>query len=235
MSTPVTAIPGTFPAGFCPQSPQEFYTEFFRISSWNVASDFTGVIKSNTQPDADNTDKVWYRLNADSSPDKIFIYYNGTWVSPHAVPASSQEIRIWSGNLTALDTYDGGAAGVVTDLSGPMWERATDYDGRFLLGAGTLDGTGDTVNIGDEGGSDQVTLTEANLPTHVVQTKVNRTGTDDLTGAFTGGAGTPQPDPELATITLDSEPVGSDVPTSTIPPYKTIYWIQRTARIYHTP
>jgi len=236
MPTPVTAVPGSFPAGFCPKSSQEFYNEFFRISNWFLPDENTGVIKSSIQPDADNTNKLWYRLNGDQSPDKIFVYYNGTWVSPHAVPANSQEIRIWAGNLTVLETYDGGAPGIVTDLSGPMWERATLYDGKFLLGAGTLDGSGATKNLGDTGGVDEQFLTQGQLPEHTHDLKVNRTPGDDGLGAFTGKDGdTPQPPPEENAQTLVTESVGNGDVVPTIPPFNTIYWIQRTARKFYTP
>lgn len=232
--TPVTLIPGTLPDGYCFRGYQILYNDFFNLGTAFLAGQYRTYNYGNSEPVANDRDKPWRRLNVDGSPDRWYDYFNGEWVAPYEVPASSDERRIWVGAAVDLESYDGGSAGAVTATTGPFWEVDTDFAQRVPLGVGTLPLSGTVVNVGDTGGVDQVTLTTAQMPSHLhtisnaFAAQVGAGG-----GAIVGFAGTGTG--VVATSPVNTNATGGGQPHSNIPPYIGVYFIKRTARIYRTP
>lgn len=233
----LTLQPGTLDNVSCyPATPQALYAEMFAKGRALLGS-ITGIIISATAPAAEFRDRGWLKVDGGQVLG-IFAWSTtlNAWVFPNAEPANPNSvanigvIRWWRGAAADVGTYDGGEAGIVSAISGPMWEIDTEMSGRVPLTPGTLT-SGAVVAVNDTGGSDEVTLAIANIPPHVhtVPLPQNTTadgsngqylissnsGTQD-TGS-TGGSGTP--------------PVTQ--PFTTMPPYIGVYAIKRTARIYY--
>lgn len=141
---------------------------------------------------------------------------------------------MYEGTEASIDTFDGGEAGPVTSISGPMWEKVSELDAKFPLGPGTMPvapaGTGTVIAVGDDGGLEQVQLVEAEMPAHVHvvpgSTTLQGNGDFDVTG---GTAGVPAVYPG----TSDSTSAGGDTAHTNLPPYHAIFFIRKTARLYH--
>lgn len=232
----LTVSKGTVEPGWCPNPSNTWdslLAKFIEKMEVTLPSTYSTLIISSSEPAPEDRDKLWWKLAADLSPDKPYIYFDGAWVSRHLSAASGDERRLWVGTTGALDTYDGGEVGTVSNKTGPMWEVDTAFDAKFLAGPGTFDNAG-TLGVASDMGADQVTLVKANLPSSPLNLTVNRTGGDDgSTGKFTSGSGnaqTPETDP---TSTVQTEDMGSDDPFDIIPPVRGIYVIKRTARIFY--
>lgn len=232
-STPVTLVPGTLPQGFCFQNWQQIYNAFFTLATAFLPGQFRTFNFSDSEPTAENRDKPWLHLNPDGSPDRWFVYFDGAWVWPYEVPASSSERRIWAGSAIALETYDGGSAGAVSATTGPFWEVDTDFEGKMPVGAGELQPSGAIIGVGDTGGVDQVTLSTNEIPAHA-HTIGNAYSVQcgDGSSAIVGFAGTGSAVP-VGNINTSS--TGGGNPHTNMPPYQTVHYIKRTARVFRTP
>lgn len=180
-------------------------------------------------PAAEDRGKPWHRTNSDGTDDGWWTFYNGFWIQKHPMPTGA--IIMWEGAIADIDTYDGGEAGAITNITGPFWERATTLDARSPIGPGTLP-SGTVLNIGDQVGEEKHVLTVAELASHthpfatddgqqvlaqVTSGKVNdinRTGSLDYAFA----------DPPQNT--------GGDQGHNTIGPSLVVNFLRRTARLY---
>jgi hypothetical protein len=229
-----------------------------------LAGDLTGIIISATEPDPEDRDKAWIKLTAAGGPPVIslpYIWYNGKWVARHPDPASGDARRLWIGTTGALQTYDGGDIGAVSDVSGPMWEVDHTFDGRFPVGPGTIPGSapavtiteGATVDSTGAGGEYKHILTEAEgaVGTHTHPFGLTNAGNDDAyfarsgsstvttyTGYYiTGSNGNIVASQTTADLfTLPSGTAGAGVTAAghnNLPPYVGIYVVKRTARIFY--
>lgn len=238
---PTIGVPlniGQLPYACYPSDPQTFYQDMFNRARALYPS-ITGVIISASAPAASDSDKLWIKTTG-GAPVGHFVRFNAQWVWPHEVPASGQERRLWVGNLTDLDTYDGGSSGAVADAVGPFWTRDLAFNDRLLVGVGPTLAPVEATNYGDADAS--ILITEAQLPAHrhfmfstvdgVSQgfpTPTNycsRRGDgyaeDDYVTQGVGGD---------ASIALTSA-VGAGAPVNILNPCRALYIIQRTARIY---
>lgn len=251
-NAPIVFQNGSLPEGFCFTNWQTLFNTFSALLNGYLPGQYNVFNYGNTEPAAEDRGKPWFRLNADGSPDKWYVYFGGAWVSPHPVAAGADEIRMYKGLLADLVNYDGGSAGAVSDNTGPMWEEDTDMRARFPVGPGTLP-SATVIGVGDTGGEEKHSLTEAEMPphTHLV-----------ISSEFAVGVITPDSTNFIARrrnfgasddYTLQAAPAGSEADAgkssevggsgspaavtahNTMPPYRGVYFIKRTARKFYTP
>lgn len=132
----IVATPGTLPEGFCPISEQQRYNQYIDSTTFVLPGNFSSFNIGPDQPTVDNQTKPWYKRSSAGAPSGWYSFYSGAWVKEHPIPASSEVRMMWVGTTAALQTYDGGAVGAVTELSGPMWEVDTAFADKIPVGAG---------------------------------------------------------------------------------------------------
>lgn len=214
------------PEGFCPSWMIEKWPELVSLLSAQLNGSLNTFNYGSSTPDPSDQDKPWLKLDANGYPDgQYWVFNNGFWVKKHPLPVGS--IMLWEGDITAIDTFDGGETAAVSVLTGPMWEQVTGLKGRFPVGAGPLPTSGTIVNPTDTGGEENHTLTLSELPahSHTVNAK------NDESGGTGGDRLRPVTDPNNATVT--SQEVGDDQPHNNMPPYYGIHFIRRTQRQFY--
>lgn len=181
------------------------------------------IIVDDSEPGPSDRDAIWYRLNGDGTPDRIYIYANGSWMSKH--PVATGAIIMYRGTEASIDTFDGGSAGVITPTTGPFWAKVTELNARFPLGIGTLPISSTVVAVGNTGGIEKHTLTVGEMPSHahdVESVVLNASGNEIASGnSYRVG-------------TRVSEEKGGDAAHQNMPPYLGVLFLERTARIFHT-
>lgn len=238
MSTPVNITVGSLSPGTCwPDTPQAFVDMLRTLISGSLNENFPGIYSGPTAPPAEFQDRIWHN----TTNGKDYDYVNGNWQREYDIPTGMGLLMPWSGSDADLATYGGGSA---TD---PLWEIATDYEGRFLLGAGTIPGTspavttvtGATNDSSGQSGEYQHSLTEEEMPPHVHHFVVlDGNSAAGGVGSITSGTlnKTPQQcfagDTENAGGISDggTPPVYTVKPHNTMPPYRAVRWAQRTNR-----
>lgn len=230
---------GQLPYSCYPSDPQTLYADMFNRARALYPS-ITGVVISASAPAASDSDKLWIKTSG-GAPVGQFIRYNAEWVWPHEVPASGNERRLWVGSLVDLDTYDGGAAGAVGAATGPFWTRDTAFNDRLLIGVGPTLAAAVATNYGDADAS--IVLTEAQLPQHAHKlvsptaqpnaNPVTATSYIQQNGGVSGG----NENYQLTASTTEasnglSSNIGSGAAVNILNPCRSLYIIQRTARIY---
>lgn len=237
-NTSIVFTGGTLPEGFCyPSSPQVLFNQFVALLSGYLPGTSNTFNYGNTIPDPDDRNKPWLRLDGSGNPDRWYVFNNGLWISLHPVPASSSIIMWWEGTLDDLKTLDGGVDEAVTATTGPFWQEVTTMQGRFPVHPGTLDMTTSTVvGVGDTGGVAKITLTTDQIPSHHHQLnnlKEDRMSRDDLHVAAFAGSGNPKFGETTTPPTINTADTGGGSAHDNVPPYRGIYAIKRTARIYY--
>lgn len=155
----IVLTPGVLPEGFCPMSEQERYSGYTAATTALLPGNFSSFNMGSSQPTVDNQGLPWIKQNADGSLIGIYTFANGAWARPHEIPPGSNGFRaLWVGTTLELETYDGGAAGAVTDYSGPFWAVDSDFTDKIPVGAGTNAAVGVNANQLSSGASatDQV-------------------------------------------------------------------------------
>lgn len=247
----VTIVPGSFPSGYCwPSSPQDFAIDLAGILTVNL--DYGAAkppLVQNTTPSASQrSTNTW--LNTDTG--HLLRYENavGEWVANHPIPPSDSRRFLFTGLAAAVDTLDGGSAGTVGDAAGPFWEIDTAFAGRFPVGVGTIPGSSTVVAVGGTGGSDQITIAKANLPTDMLSVDLpiigqssvgdpeavvaNTYGSTSISGS---GKAVDSTSSEFAARYYAkgrSEALGTGTALTATQPYIGSYWLKRTSRIYWT-
>lgn len=176
-----------------------------------------------TTPIADNRDKPWFKTNADFTPIDLFAFSNGEWLAKH--PLAPGLVMMYEGAAGTIPTLDGGEAGAVTLFSGPFWEQVTQMDARIPIGPGNLP-SGTAIPVGGDGGSETHQLTIDEMPAHdhsLGNKKVMHQTLGAGVLAQTGGD-------NVSVLTASAE--GGDDPFNIMPPYRGIYFLRRTARLY---
>lgn len=238
-NAPVMFTPGSLPPNYCFTTWQQLYIDMISQLSGFLPGNYSTFNFGNAVPSPDDQDKPWFRLNGDSSPDKWYVYFGGSWVSPHPTSASSSELRLWKGLEADLVTYDGGAAGAVTDTTGPMWVVDHAMDARFPLAPGTLP-SAVIIAVGDTGGEEKHLLLSAE--TGIVGHNHAEMCADAGNNAIGGGGANRRTFGVAGSTTEDSLiKTGSVADASALnshnnmPPYIGRFFIQRTARKFYTP
>jgi len=241
----VVLTAGQLPAGYCWASPQQYLNDIVSVITAALTGNFSGINFGTDTPAPEDQDKPWFRLNADGSPDRWYVFM-GQWISPHPIPPSGQQVIIWKDTESALWSYDGGdgkdpTSNPPTAVSGAMWVRDTDFgsdDGtkcfRFPVGAGknpTAYETNPATSIqpGDEGGDERVVQTLDQLVPHYHPCKKDNIGVS--------GGGTPvlQDDTSLSVAIGNTEnSIGAGDSANNMPPYRGVIFAKRSSRIYLT-
>jgi len=236
----------TIPEGSCPATYNElaqlFASHFFAVQAAGVGKLW---IFSTTKPTLDQAeDYGWYQLDEQGFPIRTYVFANGFWLSKHPILPGQ---TVWSfQNIADILSYDGGdgSSGPVTSNTGPMWQYArvgnlnnlddgTIIKAQFPLvsgpdGVGILP-NGTTINTGDEGGTDQVTLDLENTPKHS-HLITRPTRQDTGTPSWESGVGE---DFSAPTSEVGGRPDGTTKPFSILPPYVVGILIQRTNRTHY--
>lgn len=222
MSRPV--LTQDVPQSFCFTTWQASWASLVGLLS--VSDDPTSYNFGNTTPAAADRDKPWLRTNSDGTPDGWYVYASGAWLKPYAGPGTGV-IVMWEGLEADIPLLDGGEAGAITTTTGAFWERVTTINGRVPIGVGTIPGTSTALAVGDNGGEAEVTLNIDQIPSHdhgIPNKKVVHQVTPSGTLEQTGGD-------DLVTSTFQAE--GGDEAHNNMPPYRALFFIKRSSRIYH--
>lgn len=253
---PIT--PPSLPSGYCyPADPQQFIND--AVGGAVVNFDVTGatvVLKQPSQPLNTQRDKLWYNTTTGHT-----LYYDNptaSWVMPHGEPAGGLAWRIWTGDITTLQTYDGGSIGAAGAVSGPMWEVATAIAGRMPIGAGDLPDHVNgvvSVTVNGTGGHNELTVAKVNLPIDTIDVKtavvgqagVVGAGAEPVVGQTYGSDAISGPgsacDATDSTPGLSGRyytrgqtlPLGDGTALNSVGPYYGVFFIKRTSqRIYYT-
>lgn len=235
------------PANFCPTSEQDRLDKYAQHLTGSLPGGYSTFVIGNAKPNAIDQNKAWFRLDSAGRPDKWYTFANGVWQSPHLVPPGY--IQLYMGDITSIDTFDGGEVATVSATTGPFWEELKDlrasspqpYYGRCavhpdpsgnlitnqtvnLIPAGGT-GTGNRIVYGSTGGEERHQLTEAELAEH------NHTFT-----GFGGNLAAPGSNGFWAVVSAsprDTQNSGGDQPHQNMPPYFGAYYIRRTARTHY--
>lgn len=227
-------VPGTLLPGVCYTTEQERLVDY----AANLQAQLDGMAFYNfgsSKPDPANNAYPWFRTT-----DSRWYYYSGGWISLN--PERDPNIRrVWVGDLTQLQSYDGGDSGAPSDRSGPMWEVDTNAAAKFLVGVGTFAG-GTSVVVGGTVGDDELTLTADHLPdapvvpldgnnaiiaNRTVQKSGAVTGLSSNNGDFTSvSSGGIETD-----VNLKIE--GNNQPIEIIPPGYGIYLLKPSSRLFY--
>lgn len=222
--------PGTLNNPDCyPSTPQALYAEMFEKGR-ALTSTLTGIILSATAPAATDRDKAWFKVSA-GHPIGQFAWDSvlNAWLWPNPYAPSGPGRMMWAGSIADLATFDGGDASADSVISGPMWEVDTDFAGLFPLAPGTINGV--AVPVNQTGGSVEQTLTLENMPPHshtVPKPVVSSAAGANVGVLFDSYSGT-----------VDTSVVGGSgtppaaQPFVIVPPYRSVYIIKRTSRVYY--
>jgi hypothetical protein len=231
--------PGQLSEGFCPNSYQGIWNGFAAVGSVTFPDTFFGIIISQTAPGVDDQNKAWIKVDGLGLPlaSYPFVFASGAWYSRHPLPPGLT--MIWTEALPDLNTFDGGSAGAVTTLTGPMWEEAIELRAKFPIGAGTLP-SGAVLTVATDGGNETHTMTEEELfpHNHTFEDTVPATNLKQFNVTLADKEGTldqggsldykPAGDMSLTGGNTDGDPE----PMNIMPPYRVVYFLKRTARIY---
>jgi hypothetical protein len=228
-NAPVTLIPGTLPEGFCFQTWQQTYSAFITLTTAFLPGAYTTVNAGSTEPAPEDRGKPWFRYNNDGSPDRWYIYFGGSWVSPFSLPYDNKTLYIYIGTTTDLKTKDGGEDAPITTKTGPFWEVDSTIAAKFPLPVGTLP-SGTSVALASTGGEEKHALTDAEGAVHTHTSAVPFTNTDGWGGGVIGSGSLPVD----GTATANTDSVSSlGTAHNNMPPYYGVYLIKRSARIYY--
>lgn len=167
---PIQAQVGNLPAGFCPTGPdalQQILNAFTQAVIWTMPGTFNGINFGPVRPGPDDTDKPWFRINLDGTPDGLYWYINGQWVRPN--PMMPGAIMLWDGALPDFTTFDGGDTNPIGYASGPMWAEVTNAQGRSPIHPGKSDAAHSltTFLVATKYGDENHPQTVAEMPPHV--------------------------------------------------------------------
>ncbi len=217
-------------ANYCFTSFQQLAVDLVDGIAGETEGDSSFFNFGNTTPAPDDRDKPWIRTNADGTPDKIYVFVNGAWTAKHPLPTSAR--ILYGGTEGSIDTFDGGEAGTITATTGPMWQKVSAADAKFLMGPGTLPST-TVVAVGSTGGEEKVTLLEENLPVDEIQ------GYTIQEGANLASSQIIADDDRNSTALADpvhsfgGDATGATVAHNNLPPYVAMFVIERTARSHY--
>jgi hypothetical protein len=218
------------PADYCGNSLRETWAFLVSLLQATLVGEVNLFNYGATTPAPDDQDKPWIKLDANGNIERIYSYSNGAWVARHPVAAGT--VIMYEGSEASIPTFDGGEAGTVTATTGPMWEKVSQLDARFPMGPGTLP-SGLVVNVGDTGGEEKHELTEEEIPqhTHVIKFTEHQdlqVSDDKKRQLFDeNGSNTFTPP------TFGGDEDGNTVAHNTLPPYRGIFFLRKTARTHY--
>lgn len=240
---------GNFPDGYCPSNYQAFANDIANALSGTLPGNFTAwtVASEDPSPPPPNEfAKPWLKLDPDTcGPMGVYVWsaFFGAWVARH--PDFPGKVIMYEGLEDDVPTLDGGDINTAGPAGGPMWEIVTEMAAKFPMGPGSLPGYQATpvptaIVVGGDGGSEgmAVTLAQANLPPH----------SHDIT-AEGGGVTAPSEAGRFGSITwhdtdaattigrtrthVNAADAVTPINIPNLPPYRGIWFLRKTARIYY--
>lgn len=222
----VSISTASVPEGTCPPWIITRWPELVALLSANLQGTLNSFNYGSSTPVPADQDKPWLKLNSSGYPDgQYWVFKGGFWLKQH--PLVPGIVTMWEGDITTIDTFDGGDTGAASLTTGPMWERVDGLNGRFPLGVGTQITSGTPINVADQGGEETHLLTVDELAAHfhivnAVPDDTSGNGSQRLRGVS---------DPAAATAT--TQDAGGDMPHNNLPPFYGICFIRRTSRLYY--
>lgn len=150
MSTPITLLPGTLPAGYCyPDDPQQLNLDIVTRILAFLDQNFPGIYVGPTSapPPADQRDRVW--INSDNQLS--YQYLGGKWRRTYQFAAANSGLSpflvLWTGLAADIDSFDGGSPGAVSDTTGPLWQIVAEFAGSVPIGVGLIPGSSPAATI----------------------------------------------------------------------------------------
>jgi hypothetical protein len=247
-NAPITFLTAGIPDDYCFTTPQKFNLDIVAALYGYIPGQYSVIIDSETEPAVADRGKLWFKREVGGSPTGLlFAYFGGNWVSPNREPASSAARRIFRGSAADVWSYDGGdgtdpSTNPPSAAAGAMWEIDTDFAARSPIGPGTLPLSGTVIAVGDTGGVDQVTLTEAQTPEHTHKMAKNVSSSTSLqtdqkaiawNGLFSGNNAYVLTEGDTPADIGKSGPSGSGQAHTNMSPYISTYFIRRTSRQFY--
>jgi len=214
---------GNLPEGYCRLSAQQELNTWASLLAVTFPLNYAIFNYGSNAPEPDQQGYPWVRLDGSGNLEGLYVFSNGVWLRPHPVPPESPVRWFYRDSSASLVSYDGGAAGAVTAITGPMWEVDTDMSGRMPIGVS------DDFALDATGGAQEVTLTLDELPAHTHSIGAS-SDTDQVlrTKAATG-------DPNGGTQgTIQTDSTGDGEPFNIMNPHIAGFWVKRTARQFYT-
>ena len=226
--TLITLTAPNLPLTYCPSNYQQLANDIISgtQATFNSAIGNSFFNFGPTTPALNNQVYPWLDENGN-----WWVFSSGYWLRQNSVAAGGSERRIYVGNTTDLQTYDGGTVGAVSNWTGPMWEVDTAFEARFPVGVGTFAASG-VVNVNGTttstavAGEDQHTLTIAEMPAHAHNFFPLVTADANNGGANGVQYGT--------TASVSTSSTGGGAAHNNLPPFYGVYFIKRTGRVYYT-
>lgn len=219
----------SLPTGFCPGSEQERLNEYARRLTGSLPGSYSTIVYQNAKPAVSDQDKLWVRINADGTLDRMYTFANGIWRSPHQIPPGF--CMLYDGDITSIAGFDGGSVGTVTATTGPFWEEITAARGRFPVHPDpnkTLLTT--AISVKGTGGEENHALIPGELPDHNHDIR----GADTAILAGTGAANIfLGRNASITSVVQTTSSGGNNKVHNNMPPYYGAYLLRRTARLYY--
>lgn len=220
----VTISTANLPEGTCPAWLIPLWPTLVSNLSANLNGSLNVFNYGSSTPAPADQDKPWIRLDSSGRPDRWYVYSGGNWIAQHPTPAGV--IVLWEGDISTIDTFDGGEAGAITAVTGPMWEHVTELQAKFPIGVGTLPTSATVLAVGSTGGEENHILTETEMPKHTHEIGLGAAA-DFGSGSSTLRNVKPIAD---ATTTVDTGEAGGDTAHNNMPPFFALHFIRKTAR-----
>ena len=240
MPTNYPLTPGELANNCWPADPQALYNEMF--AKGYVQLTVQGNIIQETEPGPTDRDKIWWQIDGSGHIIGWWKYSGGLWRRPYDPTGViyPNERRLWVGSEASLQTYDGGTVAAVTATTGPFWEVDHEFDGRSLMGPGTIPDVDPSKSLAvtEKYGTGEHTQTEDEMPAHVHTVnngqicKGAADGNDSLTDE---GTLRKPPDQGGGTLNFSTDSTGGGSSMNWVHPVYGCFVIKRTIRMWRTP
>lgn len=232
-------VPDSLSSGVCYATEQERLNDFSAHQTVVFPTTFAGITVSSTHPS--DTTQAWLKLDSLGRPTQLYYFAQGAWLSIHpAVPGTT---ILWKDALPNFDTFDGGDANALSQISGHMWDQVTDANARIPIGVGTLP-SGAVIAVAGTGGEEKHTITVSELPAHSHFVSNIDQSLSALTPANFLAKGNLPDDAQSFDYNLygtattptigNSSNTGGGQASNNMPPYYGVYLLRRTTRLYYT-
>jgi microcystin-dependent protein len=238
MAIEATVTVGTLDPALCTATYQELLQSFVDVLTITFPINMSVFFHGDTPPDPSQiTDppQVWIKTDASNNPIGVFEYVGSQWLMKHPLPPGS--IMLYKGTAASIVTFDGGEAngggGAPTTTTGQMWAIVTELSGKFPLGVSNDHAEAST------GGAETVTLDSTEMPAHVhPRNEFNDPeGVQTVAGTSPGILSSADSQSRLISSTgsAGGDPNDNDTTAAhdNMPPYYSLYFIVRTARLYY--